>query len=150
MQNSSKQANGIMLTMFCMGNEKERVWNPSDMYDKWQNWGYLIVKKKKLITFSHHNCRTNHAILDAVATSKIWKTLPLENAFQGRNHHPNPMLASPSLSWDAFIWSIFEGSIDASFATLDMSQICAFNFMKLKNKNGVLKLQLVVNLCMQM
>ncbi len=60
------------------------------------------------------------------------------------------MLASPSLSWDPFIWSIFEGSIDVSFATLDMSQICAVNFMKLKNKNGVLKLQLVVNLCMQM
>lgn len=68
----------------------------------------------------------------------------------GRNHRPNPMLASPSLSWDAFIWSIFEDSKDVSFAPLDMPQIWEFNFMKLKNKNGVLKLQLVFNLCMQM
>lgn len=53
------------------------------------------------------------------------------------------MLALPPLSWDAFNCLIFEGSIDVSITVHDTPQICVFDFMtvKLKNKNGVLKLQ---------
>ncbi len=49
------------------------------------------------------------------------------------------MLASPFLSWDAFIWLFFEDSKDVSFGPLDMPQICAFNFMKLKKCKWGLK-----------
>ncbi len=53
------------------------------------------------------------------------------------------------ISWDTFIWSIFEGSIDVSFAAFDIPQSCAFHSLtvELKYKDGTWKLRLVVSLC---
>ncbi len=86
----------------------------------------------------------------AWAASENWKMLPSEDTFQeGIKARPNQKLASLPVSWDTFTWSIFEGSIDVSFAAFDIPQSCAFHSVtvKLKNKDGVWKLRLVVSLC---
>ncbi len=69
--------------------------------------------------------------------------------WEGIEARPNPKLASLPVSWDTFIWSIFEGSIDESFAAFGIPQSCAFHYVmvELKNKDGVWKLRLVVSLC---
>ncbi len=60
----------------------------------------------------------------------------------------NTVTALLPVSWDTFIWSIFEGSIDVSFAAFDIPQSCAFHSMtfEIKNKDGVWKLHLVISL----
>ncbi len=57
----------------------------------------------------------------------------------GRNHRPNPMLASPFSHEMPASDRFFEDSKDVSFDPLDMPQICAFNFMKLKKCKWGLK-----------
>ncbi len=39
------------------------------------------------------------------------------------------MSASLPAFWDAFIWSIFEGSIDISLGAFDIPQSCVFAFV---------------------
>ncbi len=72
-----------------------------------------------------------------------------EVAFQGTKARPNPKLVSLPVSWDTFIWLIFEGSIDVSFTAFDIPQSSAFHSVtvELKNKDGVWKLHLVASLC---
>ncbi len=58
-----------------------------------------------------------------------WLYLKTEKCCVRRMHleaRPNPKLASPPVSWDTFIWSICEGSIDVSLAAFDVPQSCAF------------------------
>ncbi len=53
---------------------------------------------------------------------------------EGIKARPNPKLASLPVSWDTFIWSIFEGSVDVSFAAFDIPQSCAFHSVTVELK----------------
>ncbi len=52
---------------------------------------------------------------------------------EGIKARPNLMSDSLPVSWDALIWSIFEGGIDVSFTACSVT-------VELKNKDGVRKL----------
>ncbi len=59
-------------------------------------------------------------------SSYLFRYYSMQAAYGGRNS----MIVSHPVYWHTFIWFIFEGSVDVSFAAYDIPQSCEFELKK--------------------